>query len=252
MTEPASAPTLTEILESFGPVETVPLSRIQSATAKAMTRHWNNIPHVTHMDMIDVTELEATRKKLNTAGGEKLSPTPFFVRAVTSVLMRLPQFVRAFDPVQNKLVQRNYFHIGLAVDTPSGLMLPVIRNCDSKTVVQIAEQSSMLALKARTKGLPLSEMSGGSFSVSALGPLGGTGFTPIVNGPEVAILGISRMIETPRRAPDGDLTWRMMTPVMLSYDHRAINGADAGRFMQALQEEIGALATSPHNRGGGS
>ena len=242
MAETPTAPTLAEILESFGPVEVLPLSRIQALTARAMTRNWTNIPHVTHMDRIDVTKLELTRKALNEAGGEKLSPTPFFIRAVASVLARLPQFNRSFDPDRNQLIQRKYCHVGLAVDAPAGLMVPVIRDCDQKTVAEIGLESAVLAQKARTKGLTLAEMSGGSFTVSALGPLGGSGFTPIVNGPEIAILGISRMVEEPYRGPDGGLAWRLVVPVALSYDHRAINGADAGRFMLTLQEEISALA----------
>lgn len=238
----AETPTLAAILESFGPVETMPLSRIQAVTARVMAHNWTTIPHVTHMDMIDVTSLEQKRKAWNASGGEKLSPTSYFVKAVASVLKRLPQFNRSIDTAEKQLIQRKYVNIGLAVDTPAGLTVPVIFGCDAKTVVEVAQDSARVALKARSKGLTLAEMSGGCFTVSALGPLGGTGFTPIVNAPEVAILGLSRLVEQPYKADDGAVAWRSMVPVSLSYDHRAINGADAGRFMVALQEEISALA----------
>lgn len=235
-------PTLAAILESFGPVETLPLSRIQAVTTRVMAQNWATIPHVTHMDMIDVTALEHTRKAWNQSGGEKLSPTSYFVKAVASVLGRLPQFNRSIDTAEKQLIQRKYVNIGLAVDAPAGLVVPVINNCDAKTVVEIAQDSARLAQKARGKGLTLAEMSGGCFTVSSLGPLGGTGFTPIINAPEVAILGLSRLVEQPYRTDGGAVAWRSVVPVSLSYDHRAINGADAGHFMAALQEEISALA----------
>lgn len=238
-------PSLADILGSFGEVEEMPLSRIQAATVRAMTRNWTTIPHVTHMDMLDVTELEAARNAHNRTAPSKLTPTPYLMKAVASVLVKLPQFNRSFDASTNTLVQRKYVHLGMAVDSPKGLVVPVIRDCDAKSVLQIAEEATALAEKARVKGLTLSEMSGGCFTVSALGPLGGTGFTPIINAPEVAILGISRMTETAARRADGEIDWRKSLPVALSYDHRAINGADAGRFMDALKQEIGALASNP-------
>jgi len=238
MSEAPTTPTLVDILGSFGPVETQPLTRIQSLTAKAMTRNWTTIPHVTHFDEIDVTALEAIRAARNRTDNQKLSPTTYLVKAVASVLARQPRFNAAFDPNENRIVLRNYFNIGLAIDTPNGLVVGVIRDCDVKTVEEIGVESTALAHKARAKGLSLSEMSGGGFTVSALGPLGGTGFTPIINAPEVAILGVSRMRQSPSPGPDGGVSWRTVAPVALSYDHRAINGADAGRFMQTLQEEI--------------
>ena len=245
MTEPHSPPTLSQILASFGEVETSPLSRIQAATARAMTRNWTTIPSVTHMDSIDFTSLEATRRRLNSEGGSKLSPSPFLIRAVATILKRHPQFNCAFDAESNVLIQRKYVHIGLAVDTPAGLLVPVIRDCETMTVANIAQTANELAEKARAKKLTLSDMSGGGFTVSALGPLGGTGFTPIVNAAQAAILGVSRMTELPYRNTAGDLAWRSVVPVSLSYDHRVINGADAGRFMAALQQEIAALADNP-------
>jgi pyruvate dehydrogenase E2 component (dihydrolipoamide acetyltransferase) len=242
MSDTPPTPTLFDVLESFGPVHAQPLSRIQSLTAKVMTRNWMAIPHVTHFDQIDVTELEVARQALNDTRDHKLSPTPFLVKAVAATLLRQPQFNAALDIAGNQLVLRQYVNVGLAIDTPAGLLVAVIRNCDRKTVDEIGGEAVTLAHKARTKGLSLSEMSGGGFSVSALGPLGGTGFTPIINAPEVAILGVSRILAVPCRAPEGGLAWRSAAPVALSYDHRAINGADAGRFMATLQEEITALA----------
>ncbi len=244
MSDAPPAPSLSDILESFGPVHAVPLSRIQSLTAKTMTRNWTTIPHVTHFDQIDVTDLEAVRHARNGGPGQKLSPTPFLVKAVAATLQRLPRFNAAFDAAGNQLVLRDYVNVGLAIDTPGGLVIGVIRSCDAKSVDEIGAEAAALAQKARTKGLSLSDMSGGGFTVSALGPLGGTGFTPIINAPEVAILGVSRICNTPCRAPDGDLAWRSFAPVALSYDHRAINGADAGRFMGTLQIELEALAAT--------
>jgi pyruvate dehydrogenase E2 component (dihydrolipoamide acetyltransferase) len=242
MSDAPPAPTLSDILESFGPVHAEPLSRIQSLTAKAMLRNWTTIPHVTHFDHLDVTELEAARLARNAGQDQKLSPTPFLVKAVAATLQRLPRFNAAFDAAGSQLVLRDYVNVGLAIDTPGGLVIGVIRACDVKSVDEIGAEAVALAHKARTKGLSLSDMSGGGFTVSALGPLGGTGFTPIINGPEIAILGVSRIFPAPTRGPDGDLAWRSAAPVALSYDHRAINGADAGRFMGTMQVEIAALA----------
>ena len=244
MSDAPPAPTLSDILESFGQVHAEPLSRIQSLTAKAMVRNWTTIPHVTHFDQIDVTELEAVRQAGNAARGQKLSPTPFLVKAVAATLQRQPRFNAALDTAGNQLVLRDYVNIGLAIDTPNGLVIGVIRGCDVKTVDEIGAEAAALAQKARTKGLSLSDMSGSGFTVSALGPLGGTGFTPIINGPEVAILGVSRICDAPCRAADGTLAWRSLAPVALSYDHRAINGADAGRFMATLQAELSALVNT--------
>jgi pyruvate dehydrogenase E2 component (dihydrolipoamide acetyltransferase) len=237
-------PTLAEMLGSFGPVEVTPLSRIQALTAKAMTRNWTTIPHVTHNDLIDVTALEAARKQHNAAreGAERLTPTPFLLKALAAVLQRLPRFNTALDETGANLIQRRYTNLGLAIDTPNGLLVGVIRDCDKKSVQQIAIDAKALSDKARAKGLTLSDMSGGGFTLSALGNLGGTSFTPIINGPEVAILGVSRLTQQPTRGANDEIVWRQCLPVALSYDHRVVNGADAGRFMQALQEEIDALA----------
>lgn len=245
MSDTPPPPGLIDILGSFGPVEAQPLSRIQALTAKAMSRNWTTIPHVTHFDDLDLTELEAARERGNQTREAKLSPTPFLVKAVAGALLRQPRFNAAFDAAENRLVVRKYVNIGLAIDTPNGLVVGVIRDCDQKSVDQIGAEGAALADKARTKGLALQDMSGGGFTVSALGPLGGTGFTPIINAPEVAILGVSRIRPAPTPAADGGVSWRSVAPVALSYDHRAINGADAGRFMKALQAEVLALLEPP-------
>jgi pyruvate dehydrogenase E2 component (dihydrolipoamide acetyltransferase) len=142
------------------------------------------------------------------------------------------------------VILRKYVNLGMAIDTPAGLVVGVVRDADKLSVDEISDQVKALGEKARTKGLSMNEMSGGTFTVSSLGSLGGDGFTPIINAPEVAILGVSRLVETPRRADDGGVEWRSLIPVSLSYDHRVVNGADAGRFMQALQDQIDALAAA--------
>ena len=239
-----TAPSLVEVLASYGEVESAPLSRIQAFTAKAMARNWATIPHVTHQDLMDVTSLEDYRRGVN-AGLEKarqLSPVPYLLKAVANVLVREPRFNAVLDEANKAVVLRKYVNIGLAIDTGGGLVVGVIRGCDTRSVAELSEDAGRLAEKARARGLALADMSGSGFTVSSLGAAGGTGFTPIINAPEVAILGVSRMSQTPSRGPDGQVEWRTTIPVALSYDHRVINGADAGRFMSRLQVEIDALA----------
>lgn len=245
MTEqPVAPPTMSDVLGSYGEIEEQALTRIQSFTAKAMTRNWTTIPHVTHWDRIDVTALDETRKRDNRAreGSAKLSPLPYLLKAVAGVLGDLPKFNSAFDGERNKLILRKYVNIGVAIDTPVGLVVGVVRGCDTRSIEALGADIKALSEKARGKGLSLPEMSGSGFTVSSLGNMGGDGFTPIINGPEVAIIGVSRVSETPRKAPDGGIEWRSLLPVALSYDHRAVNGADAGRFMQALQANVDRLA----------
>ncbi len=250
MSDTPPSPSLMEILASYGPVDAQPLTRIQAFTVKSMTRNWTTIPHVTHFDDLDVTHLEVVRKAHNATASLPLTPTAFIVKAVASTLQRLPRFNAALDTTENRIVLRQYVNIGLAIDTPSGLVVGVIRGCDQKSVDDIGAEATELARKARSKGLALSDMSGGGFTVSALGPLGGTGFTPIINAPEVGILGVSRIRTAPSPTRDDGLVWRALAPLSLSYDHRAVNGADAGRFMQVLQEETDALveAFAPSSR----
>jgi pyruvate dehydrogenase E2 component (dihydrolipoamide acetyltransferase) len=241
----SAPPTLAKIIGSYGEIEQQPLSRIQSFTAKAMTRNWSTIPHVTHWDRIDVTALEATRARGNLAGGRgmKLSPLPYLLKAIASVLVELPRFNAVFDGEHNALILRKYVNIGVAIDTAAGLVVGVVRACDQRSLEALAADITALSDKARGKGLGLAEMSGAGFTVSSLGLAGGDGFTPIINSPEVAIIGVSRLTETPRKTADGAIAWRSLLPVALSYDHRALNGSDAGRFMLALQAHVDRLAS---------
>jgi pyruvate dehydrogenase E2 component (dihydrolipoamide acetyltransferase) len=241
-----TGPSLVEVLSSYGDVETAPLSRIQLLTAKAMARNWATIPHVTHQDLIDVTRLEDHRGRFNT-GLEKtrqLSPVPFLLKAVANVLAEAPRFNAVLDEANKAVILRRYINIGVAIDNGGGLVVGVIRGCDTRSVEDLAEETNRLVEKARGRGLALSDMSGSGFTVSSLGAAGGTGFTPIINAPEVAILGVSRMSHTPRPSRDGQVEWRKTLPVSLSYDHRVINGADAGRFMSTLQAQLDALVSA--------
>ena len=216
---------------AFGPTEIQPLPRFTQFAAGVLTRNWVMIPHVTHHDELDITELEELRKRKHVEAARRVTLLPFLIKAVVSVLKAFPQFNASLDG--KNLVLKRYFHIGIAVDTPLGLLVPVIRDVDKKTVEQLTVEIAADTEQARSKGLPISKMSGGSFSISSLGSIGGTGFTPIIIAPEVAILGVTRAQRKPIDM-EGKLAWRTMLPVSLSYDHRAINGADAARFCVAL------------------
>lgn len=223
----------------FGPVEVTDLSRMQRYVAGFMGRNWVAIPHVTHQDDADVSVLEEARKAHNARGeGQKLSIVPLVIKALADALAAFPQFNVSVDVAAGKLIRKQYFHIGVAVDTPAGLLVPVIRDCDRKSVNEIAAEVAAISEKARTKGLSMDEMQGGCITLSSLGHIGGTGFTPIVNAPEVAILGITRVRPVPLPGPDGSIDWRQMLPLSLSYDHRAINGADAARFCRFLADRL--------------
>jgi len=224
---------------AFGEVEVKPLSRIQGLTAGFLSRNWLTIPHVTHQDDADITALEAWRKD---PANPKLSPLAFFAKALVSGLKAFPQFNASLDATGKNLVLKKYFHIGVAIDTPRGLVVGVVRDCDGKSVAAIASDIAALSEKARGRGLPMSDMEGGCMSISSLGGIGGTGFTPIVNAPEVAILGITKAEWKPRRAADNAIEWRLKAPLSLSYDHRVINGADAARFLRHLDEVLAAPA----------
>jgi len=227
---------------AYGEVEIKPVSRIQKFVSGFMARNWATIPHVTHHDEADITELEHYRKSLgDTPGGARVTPLAFFVKAVVAALKRYPQFNASLDADGGNLVLKKYFHVGIAVDTPNGLLVPVLRDCDKKSLTDIAAEIASVSQRAREKGLPMAEMSGGCFTISSLGGIGGTAFTPIINAPEVAILGITRAREAPTRAADGGIAWRLMLPLDLSYDHRVINGADAARFCRAVAESLGDL-----------
>ncbi|HEY2926361.1 2-oxo acid dehydrogenase subunit E2 [Piscinibacter sp.] len=219
---------------AFGEVEQKPLSRIQGLTAGFLSRNWLTIPHVTHHDDADITALEAWRQQVAEQSPQqpRLSPLAFFAKALVSGLKAFPQFNASLDATGKNLVLKKYFHIGIAIDTPRGLVVGVVRDCDRKSVADVAAQITALSAKARSRGLPMSDMEGGCMSISSLGGIGGTGFTPIVNAPEVAILGITKAEWKPVRGTGAALEWRLKVPLSLSYDHRVINGADAARFLR--------------------
>ena len=218
----------------YGAVRSRPLSKIQRLVGSFLGRNWVAIPHVTHQDEADITEMEARRSAHNDLGGAKLTAVPLLVKAMADGLKAFAQFNASIDAAQGNLVLKDYVHIGVAVDTPGGLLVPVIRDCDGKSVAQIAAELAAVSEKARTKGLSMAEMSGGCMTLSSLGHIGGTGFTPIVNAPEVAILGVTRAQTVATRGQDDSVVWRQMLPLSLSYDHRVINGADAARFTRYI------------------
>jgi pyruvate dehydrogenase E2 component (dihydrolipoamide acetyltransferase) len=223
----------------FGPVETVPLSRIKRISGPRLHASWVNVPHVTHSDEADITELEAFRKALDDAAkADKTAPyrvslLPLLMKASVATLKAFPAFNSALAPAKDALIYRHYWHIGVAVDTPDGLVVAVVKDVDKKGVVELARELGALSAKAREGKLAPTEMQGATFTISSLGGIGGTAFTPIVNAPEVAILGVVRA----RMAPlwDGQAFQpRLMLPLCLSYDHRVIDGAAAARFMRRL------------------
>lgn len=214
---------------AFGEIEARPLSRIQKIVGSTMARNWVMIPHVTHHEEIDISSLDEVRRKLAADSGVRITPLAFLIKAAVVALKALPQFNTSIDGSGQNLVQKKYFHIGFAVDTPVGLLVPVIRDVDKKSIPEIATEVLELSLQARSKGLPMDRMVGGCFTISSLGSIGGTAFTPIINAPEVAVMGVTKAYEKPIKV-DGQLAWRTVLPLSLSYDHRVINGADAARF----------------------
>lgn len=229
---------------AFGEIETVPLSRIQKLGAGYLARNWVTIPHVTHQDEADITALESVRKRLSEESGVKVTLLPFLIKAVAAGLARFPAFNASLDADGQTLVLKKYFHVGFAVDTPKGLIVPVVRDCERKSVVELASGIAALGARARDKGLPMADMVGGCMTVSSLGHIGGTGFTPIVNAPEVAILGVMRAQWKPQREGDG-MSWRLMLPLSLSYDHRVLNGADVARFAAHLADMLAKPESFP-------
>ncbi|PKG48485.1 MULTISPECIES: pyruvate dehydrogenase complex dihydrolipoyllysine-residue acetyltransferase [Halomonadaceae] len=237
----AGIPPIPEVdFSQFGEVEEKPMGRLLKMGATNLHRSWLNVPHVTQFDEADITELEAFRKAMKAeveAQGAKLTPLPFMVKACAFALRKFPQFNVSLKGDGETLVWKNYVHIGIAVDTPDGLMVPVVRDADKKSLVEIAKEMADLGKKAQTKKLKRDEMTGGCFTISSLGSIGGTAFTPIVNAPEVAILGVSKAQMKP--VWDGSAFQpRLMMPLSLSYDHRAINGADAARFTAFLADVL--------------
>jgi len=218
----------------FGPVEARPLSRIRKISGANLARNWVMIPHVTQFDEADITDLEAFRVRLNKENekaGVKVTMLAFLIKASVAALKKFPDFNASLDG--DSLILKGYFHIGFAADTPNGLVVPVLKNADRKGVLQIAQEMSELSARAREGKLGPADMQGGSFSISSLGGIGGTAFTPIINAPEVAILGVSKSATRP--VWNGrEFVPRLMVPLSLSYDHRVIDGASAARFTAYL------------------
>jgi len=220
----------------FGAVETRPLSRIRKLSGGFLHRNWVGIPHVTQHDEADITDLEAYRKEnaqVAEKQGFKLTMLAFLVKASADALRQFPDFNSSLDQAGENLIVKKYFHIGVAVDTPDGLVVPVIRDADRKGVFDVARELAEISKRAREKKLKPDEMRGGSFSISSLGGIGGTAFTPIINAPEVAILGVSRSQMRPVYK-DGAFVPRLILPMSLAYDHRVIDGAAAARFTTHL------------------
>src|SRR5579859_6374961 len=220
----------------FGPVENLALSRIKKISGPALHRNWVSIPHVTQNDEADITELEAFRKSMADEAqkqGVKLTPLAFIMKAVVSALKNHPEFNSSLAPAGDALILKRYYHIGVAVDTPGGLVVPVVRNVDQKGVLQLAKELAETSAKARDGKLGPADMQGGTFSISSLGGIGGTHFTPIINAPEIAILGVSKSSLKPVWK-DGQFVPRLMMPLSLSYDHRAVDGAQGARFITNL------------------
>ena len=230
----------------FGPVDTQPLSRIRKLSGANLHRNWVAIPHVTQFDEADITELEAFRKANNTESekqGFKLTLLAFLIKASVTALRQYPTFNASLEPSGENLIVKKYYHVGVAVDTPDGLIVPVIRDADRKGVFELARELAQVSKNARDKKLKPGDMQGGTFSISSLGGIGGTAFTPIINAPEVAILGVSKTIMRP--VWDGkQFAPRLMLPLSLSYDHRVIDGAAAARFTSYLASVLSDIRRS--------
>ncbi|MDO6764531.1 pyruvate dehydrogenase complex dihydrolipoyllysine-residue acetyltransferase [Agarivorans sp. 1_MG-2023] len=229
----------------FGEVEEVPLSRIQKISGPALHRNWVKIPHVTQFDEADISEMEAFRKEQNVIAekqqlGFKITPLVFMLKAAAKTLEAMPKFNSALSDDGNSLIMKKYIHIGIAVDTPNGLVVPVVRDVNKKGVYQLSEELVEISKKARAGKLTASDMQGGCFTISSLGGIGGTQFTPIVNAPEVAILGVSRSEMKPKWNGK-DFVPKLMLPLALSYDHRVIDGADGARFISTLSGLLGDI-----------
>ncbi len=228
----------------WGEVETQKLSKINKLTGKFLHRNWVTIPHVTQFDQADITELDALRKTMaadlsdeQKDKGSKITMLAFLIKAVVSGLRELPRFNSSLDASGENLILKNYFNVGIAVDTPDGLVVPVVHDADNKSLVDIAAELGEISQKARDKKLKPSDMQGGCMTISSLGGIGGTQFTPIVNAPEVAILGVSRHKMTPVWNGES-FEPRLMLPLSLSYDHRVVDGADGARFTSFMAQVL--------------
>jgi pyruvate dehydrogenase E2 component (dihydrolipoamide acetyltransferase) len=245
-TSDAGIPPIPEIdFSKFGEIEEVPMTRLMQVGANNLHRSWLNVPHVTQFDAADITELEAFRiaqKAVAEKAGVKLTVLPLLLKACAHLLKELPDFNSSLAPSGKAILRKKYVNIGFAVDTPEGLLVPVIKDVDKKSLLQLAAEAAALAEKARSKKLSADDMQGACFTISSLGHIGGSGFTPIVNAPEVAILGVSKACIQP--VWDGAAFQpRLMLPLSLSYDHRVINGAAAARFTKRLGEVLGDIRT---------
>ncbi len=242
----AGIPPVPEVdFSRFGEIEEVPMTRLMQVGATNLHRSWLNVPHVTQFDSADITELEAFRiaqKAVAEKAGVKLTVLPLLLKACAYLLKELPDFNSSLAPSGKAIIRKKYVNIGFAVDTPDGLLVPVIKDVDKKSLLQLAAEAAELAEKARTKKLSADAMQGACFTISSLGHIGGTGFTPIVNAPEVAILGVSKATMQP--VWDGKAFQpKLMLPLSLSYDHRVINGAAAARFTKRLSDVLGDIRT---------
>ena len=220
----------------FGPVETKPLARIKRLSGPFLHRSWLNVPHVTHNDDADITDLDKYRKELDTAAkadGYRVTLLAFLVKACVSVLKQFPDFNSSLSPEKDSLILKKFYNIGIAVDTPEGLVVPVVKDADRKGIIELSKEFGDISKKARDGKLSPGDMQGGTFTISSLGGIGGTSFTPIVNAPEVAILGVVRSKMSPVWN-GSDFVPRLMLPLSLSYDHRVIDGAAAARFTRQL------------------
>ncbi|MGL4609273.1 MAG: 2-oxo acid dehydrogenase subunit E2, partial [Trueperaceae bacterium] len=226
----------------YGETERTAMNGIRKATVRSMTNAWSSVPMVTQFDKADSTEFEAMRKKFQPraeAVGAKITPTAMLLKIVASALKRFPDFNSSLDTTTNEIIRKKYVNIGVAVDTESGLLVPVIKNADKKGIIELAKELGDLAAKARARKLTPDDMSGGNFSISNLGGIGGTGFTPIVNPPDVGILGVSRGSFEPVWNKDTNaFEPKMMMPICVSYDHRLIDGAGAARFLRWICEAV--------------
>lgn len=227
----------------FGPIETVELSRIKKLSAGYLHRNWVTIPHVTQFDEADITEMEAFRKAKQTEAqsrGVKLTPLSFLLKAVVAALKKFPQFNASLATNGSDLILKKYYHIGVAVDTPQGLVVPVLRDVDKKTLYEIAAELGEISQKARDGKLSSKELQGSTFTISSLGGVGGTAFTPIINAPDVAILGVSKSSLKPVYQEDKFIP-RLLLPLSLSYDHRVLDGVDGAKFTTYLREILGNI-----------
>lgn len=241
----AIAPAPSVDFAKYGSIEIQPLNKIKKLTGANVHRSWVTVPHVTQFDEADITEMEAFRnsqKSAAEAAGVRLTPLVFIMKAVVASLKAFPTFNASLDSTGENLVMKNYFHLGIAVETPNGLVVPVIRDVDQKSLFELAKELAVISAKAREKGLSVADMEGSCFTISSLGGIGGTAFTPIVKAPDVAILGVSKAAMKPVYQ-NNQFVPRLMLPLSLSYDHRVIDGAEGARFTVYLASRLADIRT---------